>query len=145
MIVALGALTPVVSAWDDEAAVTDSVDYQPTADEEAEIESGGDAASEETVGEPTVDDKIALLNAASAENDYVINTLFMMLCAVLVILMQPGFAMLEVGLNSQKNTVNILFKNVMDLSVGVILFLFVGWGHLWLAIPGILTTGLAIL
>jgi Amt family ammonium transporter len=131
MIVALGALTPVVSAWDDETAVTDSVDYQPTADEEAEIESGGDAASEETVGEPTVDDKIALLNAASAENDYVINTLFMMLCAVLVILMQPGFAMLEVGLNSQKNTVNILFKNVMDLSVGVILFLFVGWGVMY--------------
>ncbi|MBT5125220.1 MAG: ammonium transporter, partial [Planctomycetaceae bacterium] len=58
------------------------------------------------LGEAPVDDKIAVLEAGMAENDYVINTLFMMLCAVLVILMQPGFAMLEVGLNSQKNTVN---------------------------------------
>ncbi|MBT4013090.1 MAG: ammonium transporter [Planctomycetaceae bacterium] len=130
-IVALGAVVPAVSAWDDEAAVTDSVEYEPTAAEEAEIEKGGEAASEMAVGEATVDDKIAVLEAEMAENDYVINTLFMMLCAVLVILMQPGFAMLEVGLNSQKNTVNILFKNVMDLSVGVILFLFIGWGVMY--------------
>ena len=130
-IVALGAVVPAVSAWDDEAAVTDSVEYEPTAAEEAEIEKGGEAASEMAVGEATVDDKIAVLEAGMAENDYVINTLFMMLCAVLVILMQPGFAMLEVGLNSQKNTINILFKNVMDLSVGVILFFFIGYGIMY--------------
>ena len=46
----------------------------------------------------------------------------MFIAAVLVLFMQAGFAMLEVGLNAAKNTVNILFKNVMDLSVGVILF-----------------------
>ena len=131
MIVAQGAITPAVSAWDDEATAANSGDFQATAAEEAALEAGGDALSEAAVGEATSDDKIALLEAASAENDYVINTLFMMLCAVLVILMQPGFAMLEVGLNSQKNTVNILFKNVMDLSVGVILFLFVGWGVMY--------------
>ncbi|MBT4847282.1 MAG: ammonium transporter, partial [Planctomycetaceae bacterium] len=130
-IVALGAVVPAVSAWDDEAAVTDSDGYEPTAAEEAEIEKGGEAASEMAVGEATVDDKIAVLEAEMAENDYVINTLFMMLCAVLVILMQPGFAMLEVGLNSQKNTINILFKNVMDLSVGVILFFFIGYGIMY--------------
>ena len=131
MIVALGAIAPAVSAWDDEATATNSGDFQPTAAEEAAMEAGGDALSEEAVGEATGDDRISLLEAASAENDYVINTLFMMLCAVLVILMQPGFAMLEVGLNSQKNTVNILFKNVMDLSVGVILFFFIGFGIMY--------------
>ncbi|MFP6587032.1 MAG: hypothetical protein VB814_05245, partial [Pirellulaceae bacterium] len=67
MIVALGAVTPAVSAWDDEATAANSGDFQPTAAEEAAMESGGDAFSEEAVGEATTDDKIALLEAASAE------------------------------------------------------------------------------
>ena len=120
MIVALGAVPSAVRAWDDDATATELEEFVPAAEEEATMETGGDASSGEAVGAVTSD-----------ENDYVINTLFMMLCAVLVILMQPGFAMLEVGLNSQKNTVNILFKNVMDLSVGVILFLFIGWGVMY--------------
>lgn len=65
------------------------------------------------------------------EMGWTINTIVMFICAVLVIFMQAGFAMLEVGLNSAKNTINILFKNVMDLSVGVLLFLFVGWGIMY--------------
>ena len=52
----------------------------------------------------------------------------MFVCAVLVLFMQAGFAMLEVGMNAAKNTINILFKNVMDLSVGVLLFFFIGFG-----------------
>ncbi len=62
---------------------------------------------------------------------YTINTLIMFLCAVLVLFMQAGFAMVEVGLNSQKNTINILFKNVMDLCLGVVLYLFVGYGLMY--------------
>ncbi|MBT4158697.1 MAG: ammonium transporter, partial [Planctomycetaceae bacterium] len=50
----------------------------------------------------------------------------MFICAVLVIFMQAGFAMVEIGLNSAKNAVNILSKNVMDLCVGVLLYLFIG-------------------
>lgn len=65
------------------------------------------------------------------ETTYTINTLIMFVCAVLVLFMQAGFAMLEVGLNAAKNTVNILFKNMMDLSVGVLLFLFVGYGLMY--------------
>ncbi|MCO6459053.1 MAG: ammonium transporter [Pirellulaceae bacterium] len=55
----------------------------------------------------------------------------MFVCAVLVLFMQAGFAMLEVGLNAAKNTINILFKNVMDLSIGVLLFLFIGYGLMY--------------
>ncbi len=65
------------------------------------------------------------------ERDYTINSLIMFLCAVLVLLMQAGFAMLEVGLNSQKNAVNILFKNLMDLAMGVLLYLFVGYALMY--------------
>ncbi len=71
--------------------------------------------------------------AVTAEQDlaYTLNTLVMFLCAVLVIFMQAGFAMLEVGLNAAKNTVNILSKNVMDLAVGVLLFAAIGFGLMY--------------
>ena len=65
------------------------------------------------------------------QNDYTINTLIMFICAVLVLFMQAGFAMVEVGLNSAKNTVNILAMNVMDLSVGVLLYLFIGYSLMY--------------
>lgn len=65
------------------------------------------------------------------EIDYVINTLIMFLCAVLVLFMQAGFAMVEVGFNASKNAVNIIFKNIMDLSVGVMLFMLLGYGLMY--------------
>jgi Amt family ammonium transporter len=48
--------------------------------------------------------------------------------AVLVFLMQTGFAMLEVGSVSAKNTHNILLKNVLDASIGAILWWLIGYG-----------------
>lgn len=65
------------------------------------------------------------------EIDYVINTLIMFLCAVLVLFMQAGFAMVEVGFNASKNAVNIIFKNIMDLSIGVVLFMLLGYGLMY--------------
>lgn len=76
-------------------------------------------------------------------NAYAIDNFFLFIAAVLVLFMQPGFALLEVGLNSAKNTVNILFKNFMDLSVGLILFYIIGYhlmypgnGNGWFAFGG---------
>ena len=40
------------------------------------------------------------------------NNVWMMLCAALVFFMHLGFSFLEIGLTRQKNTVNILFKNL---------------------------------
>ncbi|MEC9092604.1 MAG: ammonium transporter [Planctomycetota bacterium] len=65
------------------------------------------------------------------ENTYTINTLIMFVCAILVIFMHAGFAMLESGLNSSKNTINILFKNLMTLSVGILLYFFIGFGLMY--------------
>jgi len=48
--------------------------------------------------------------------------------AVLVIFMQAGFTMLEVGSVAAKNTKNILSKNLMDLCLGAICWYFVGYG-----------------
>ncbi len=87
-----------------------------------------DDASPETTAESE-----AAIDYADLKWDmgYTINTLIMFLCAVLVLFMQAGFAMVEVGLNSQKNAVNILFKNIMDLCLGVLLYLFVGYGLMY--------------
>jgi len=75
---------------------------------------------------------------------YAFDNVVLFFCAVLVLFMQAGFAMVETGFNGSKNAVNILFKNVMDLSVGVLLFWLVGFklmypgdvGNGWLTFNG---------
>ncbi len=62
---------------------------------------------------------------------YAINNLFLLLAAVLVLFMQAGFAMVEAGFNAAKNAVNILFKNLIDVSVGVLLFWLIGYGLMY--------------
>ncbi len=62
---------------------------------------------------------------------FAIDNLTMFICAVLVLFMQAGFAMVEAGFNSGKNTINILFKNLMDLSLGALLFWLVGYGIMY--------------
>ena len=64
-------------------------------------------------------------------NAYAIDNFFLFIAAVLVLFMQAGFAMLEAGLNSSKNTVNILFKNIMDLSAGALLYYNIGYGLMY--------------
>ena len=70
---------------------------------------------------------------ASASFGFALDNMILFVAAVLVLFMQGGFAMVEAGLNSAKNTTNILFKNVMDLAVGVVLFFIIGYG---LMFPG---------
>lgn len=111
--------------------------------EESTTDTSEEAGAEETSVELSEEDLETLEAQAAAipagELNYTINTLIMFVCAVLVLFMQAGFAMVEAGLNQGKNVVNILFKNLMDLSIGVILFLFVGYGLMYPAsesIPG---------
>ncbi|CAM9881751.1 unnamed protein product [Scytosiphon promiscuus] len=53
---------------------------------------------------------------------------WLMLGAVLVIFMQAGFAMLEVGSVGAKHTKNLLVKNLLDLAVAGIMWWSFGWG-----------------
>ncbi|MCM2372836.1 ammonium transporter [Aporhodopirellula aestuarii] len=97
------SLASVASAQDEATAVTEVV----------EVADAGDAADLDLgVG-------------------YALDNAVLFFCAILVLFMQAGFAMVEVGLNSAKNTVNILAKNVMDLSVGALLFFIVGFGIMY--------------
>ncbi|SDL45591.1 ammonium transporter [Segatella bryantii] len=60
-----------------------------------------------------------------------IDTIWMLLAAMLVFFMQPGFALCEAGFTRSKNTANILFKNFVDFMVGSLLFWFVGFGFMF--------------
>lgn len=55
----------------------------------------------------------------------------MLLAAMLVFFMQPGFALCEAGFTRSKNTANILFKNFVDFMFGSLLFWFVGFGFMF--------------
>lgn len=57
-----------------------------------------------------------------------VNTVWMLLAAMLVFFMQPGFALVEAGFTRTKNTANILMKNFVDFMVGSLLFWLVGFG-----------------
>ena len=65
---------------------------------------------------------------------YSIDNLLLFISAVLVLFMQSGFALVETGLNSAKNAVNIMFKNFMDMAIGTLLFFVVGYGVMY---PGL--------
>ena len=60
-----------------------------------------------------------------------IDTVWMLLAAMLVFFMQPGFALCEAGFTRSKNTANILFKNFVDFMIGSLLFWFVGFGFMF--------------
>ena len=62
---------------------------------------------------------------------YALDNAFLFIAAILVFFMQAGFAMVEAGFNSAKNAVNILFKNSMDICVGLLLFFFFGFGLMY--------------
>ena len=60
-----------------------------------------------------------------------LDTVWMLLAAMLVFWMQPGFALCEAGFTRSKNTVNILMKNFVDFMLGSLLFFFVGFGFMF--------------
>lgn len=57
-----------------------------------------------------------------------LDTVWVLISAMLVFIMQAGFALVEAGFTRSKNTVNILMKNLLDFSVGSLAFWTLGFG-----------------
>ena len=73
---------------------------------------------------------------------FTVNNLWILMAAILVFIMHLGFAALESGLTRSKNTVNILFKNTMIISIGLLTYMICGFNLMYpgdfTMIPGIL-------
>ena len=59
---------------------------------------------------------------AAEDVQVILDNIWILIAAVLVIFMQAGFALVEAGLTRGKNVANIMMKNLMDFSVGVLVF-----------------------
>ncbi|MEL0010576.1 MAG: ammonium transporter, partial [Bacteroidota bacterium] len=57
-----------------------------------------------------------------------LNYVWTIIAACLVFFMQAGFALVETGFTRAKNAINIIMKNVMDVSAGSLAFFLVGFG-----------------
>ncbi|MEM9565904.1 MAG: ammonium transporter [Actinomycetota bacterium] len=67
-------------------------------------------------------------SAQDPASQVVLDNLWIFLAGVLVFFMQAGFALLEAGLTRAKNVSNIMMKNLMDMSAGVLAFGLIGFG-----------------
>jgi len=76
---------------------------------------------------------VVIASPAMAQEDpgfatqFVLDNLWVFIAGVLVFFMQAGFALVEAGLTRSKNVANIMMKNLMDMSAGVLAFALVGF------------------
>ena len=71
-------------------------------------------------GEPTAADAM-----------FTVNNTWMLVSTFLVFIMHLGFASLEAGLTQSKNTVNILFKNVSIVAIGILTYAVCGFNLMY--------------
>ncbi len=69
---------------------------------------------------------------------FTVNNTWMLVATFLVFIMHLGFACLESGLTQAKNTVNILFKNIGVISIGLLTYAFIGFNLMY---PGDFSIG----
>jgi len=87
------------------------------------------AAVEETV---SFDDAYgAFMGDVVGSSFFTISNLWLLIAAALVFTMHLGFATLESGLTQSKNTVNVLFKNVFIITMGILTYAFYGFNAMY--------------
>ena len=68
---------------------------------------------------------------SAADAMFTVNNTWMLVSAFLVFIMHLGFATLESGLTQSKNTVNILFKNVSIIAIGILTYAICGFNLMY--------------
>jgi Amt family ammonium transporter len=85
--------------------------------------------------------------ATAESNAIAIDTIWTLLAAFLVFFMQAGFAMVESGFTRAKNAGNIIMKNLMDFSLGSLIYWAVGFaimfgaGNAFIGMEGFFLSG----
>ncbi|QEY32281.1 ammonium transporter [Synechococcus sp. RSCCF101] len=69
---------------------------------------------------------------------FLANNMFIFVCAILVVFMNAGFAMVESGMCRQKNAVNILTKNLIVFGLAATAYWFIGYSIMYgdAVVPG---------
>jgi Amt family ammonium transporter len=65
---------------------------------------------------------------AQSSTDEVVHSVWLATCAGLVLMMQPGFALLESGFCRAKNAVNVIMKNFTDCAIASLAYWAIGFG-----------------
>jgi len=91
------------------------------------------AVEQSQTAQPATEEAVITAAEVQTHADFV----WTLIAAFLVFFMQAGFAMVEAGFTRAKNTVNILMKNLMDMSIGAIAYWAVGFAIMF----GATTTG----
>ena len=100
------------------------------------VVAGGTAWGQEAVAAPD-------LTAGMSDLRVGLDTVWVLIAAMLVFFMNTGFAMVESGLCRAKNTVNILAKNFIVFAIASLSFWVIGWGlmfgdgNLWTGMQGL--------
>lgn len=58
---------------------------------------------------------------------FIIDNLWILLAAAMVFIMHLGFATVESGFTQRKNSINVIYKNVFILSMGIIMYAVIGF------------------
>ncbi|MBU0468311.1 MAG: ammonium transporter [Candidatus Omnitrophica bacterium] len=69
--------------------------------------------------------------ATADEAMFTANNTWMLVATILVFIMHLGFATLEAGLTRSKNTVNIIFKNISIVAIGLLTYAIVGFNLMY--------------
>ncbi|MGH9182567.1 MAG: ammonium transporter [Acidimicrobiales bacterium] len=70
---------------------------------------------------------LAFGQPSEPDTQYILDNIYVFIAAVLVLFMQAGFALVEAGLTRAKSVANIMMKNLMDLTIGVLAFAAIGF------------------
>lgn len=100
---------------------------EPTVIDSASILVDSLAALASVVSTPEVAEEAPGISAEM----FTTNNLWMMISTCFVFLMHLGFATLEAGLTRSKNTVNILFKNLIIAPMGILTYFVVGFNLMY--------------
>ena len=104
------------------ATAQDAAPEADAAETEAAPADAAPAADGDPEGAYSTDEYIASPGYAT----FTVNNLWICISAALVFIMHLGFTTLESGLTQKKNAVNIIFKNVWIVCMGILLY--AAWG-----------------
>jgi Amt family ammonium transporter len=76
-----------------------------------------------------INPSLLIQDTAAIEGD--MGMLWMLLSGILVFFMQAGFTLVESGMTSSKNAVNIAMKNLLDICVGSLTYWLVGYSLMY--------------